>query len=252
MEIMELSSKMESMNLMKMPPVLHSVLNGSLPSQNLSPRVTRSRVTTTTQSKEIPSAEIALPSASRRPRKKKNDQENDIEKFYLNKKVTLIHKTLETIYEDPILKKGNTMFIGQAKVKRSLYLDREFRITSKQKSKLRKTKIKRLGRQAKKCKISDEEFKKKLNSIESFINEEDNEQGSSVNEPYNAAVNIEDNSENVIEIENNVDEIQTDMIGIQNDVIKIESNGIGIQNDVINEEDEEVDCEDKEELPLHE
>lgn len=86
----------------------------------------------------------------------------------------------------------------------------------------------------------------------SFGKEEDNEQGSSVNEPYNAAVNIEDNSENVIEIENNVDEIQTDMIGIENDVIKIESNGIGIQNDVINEEDEEVDCEDKEELPLHE
>ncbi|KAL0272664.1 UNVERIFIED_CONTAM: hypothetical protein PYX00_005540 [Menopon gallinae] len=100
------------------------------------------------------------------------DPEAEVKKIYLNNKVKLVHKNLETIYEDPVFKKGgNTMFLGAGKLKRSIYLDREFRITTKQKSKIRKMKIKRLGQTKKPFKMSEDEFKARMMVVDTFIND---------------------------------------------------------------------------------
>ena len=89
----------------------------------------------------------------------------------LVKKTRRVQKHLETIYEHPIWKKGNTIFLGKSKVKRSLYLDREFRRANKQKTKHRKSKIKKLGKNFKLLKMTDDEFKNKMLQLDHFLND---------------------------------------------------------------------------------
>lgn len=105
--------------------------------------------------------------------------------IYLKKQKT-VQKNLETIFEDPVYKKGSLRLIGSSKIKRSIYLKREFRYTSKQKSALRKLKIKRLGKKLKLVKMTDYEFQSKMSQIDRYLNDNVKEpncdnQGQSVN-----------------------------------------------------------------------
>ncbi|KAK6638326.1 hypothetical protein RUM44_008755 [Polyplax serrata] len=158
MDILELSKKLEGDLLNSKENNLCANNSCGIP---YSPRTTRSKLHPKSMLKE--DAKVSNIKGSSESTNSSN----------LNKKTRMTNKNLETIYENPVWKKGNVMLIGTSKVKRSIYLDREFRRTSKTKSKLRKIKIKKLGKKFKPLKMSDDEFQNKMLQIENYINDRD-------------------------------------------------------------------------------
>lgn len=166
---MELTKQLKTFDITDNPHCLHNLENDQYLNENR--RLTRSQILP--KSDQWPAiSEYSIVKTT----KKVSDPEDEVRKIYLNNKVKLVHKNLETIYEDPVIKKGSTMFLGAGKIKRSIYLDREFRITTKQKSLIRKMKIKRLGKTKKPFKMSEDEFKAKMMIVDTYINDNDCEE----------------------------------------------------------------------------
>lgn len=190
MDVLELSRKLEG-NLLESKINSAYFKNTLSDSYNFRPRMTQSKVL------GIENKDTIGNKISNERLEKSGKKACSLKNVYINKKEKVMCKNLETIYEHPILRKGNTMFVGTSKVKRSIYLDKEFRKVTKQKSKLRKIKIKKLGKKFKSFKMTDDEFKKKMLKIENFINDIDSEYDSYKN--YEVDIEMEDNNKCQVE-----------------------------------------------------
>ncbi|EEB10052.1 hypothetical protein Phum_PHUM014200 [Pediculus humanus corporis] len=144
MDIIEISRKLEGDLLESKTKEKISTIT------SFSPRITRSKTYFNEIKKNNDSSQQTI-----KPSTDKLKENIEVMENVLVKKTRRVQKHLETIYEHPIWKKGNTIFLGKSKVKRSLYLDREFRRANKQKTKHRK----------------NDEFKNKMLQLDHFLND---------------------------------------------------------------------------------
>ncbi|KAK4885961.1 hypothetical protein RN001_002232 [Aquatica leii] len=102
---------------------------------------------------------------------KKLNNRNNVEKYYLNKKVKRMPSTLETIFEEPKQHNNEKLFLSSRKLKRVLSFNEDIVQSNKLKSKKRLNKAKKLPSSKKfinRKKLSMETLMNKLTSLESF------------------------------------------------------------------------------------